>query len=1236
MIESTGLARAGASAACWDGTRVAVVQVNISGTDVEGRPRSEVRIREREADADGFAGCCLALFHKRPIDSEAEWEHATMEIADRGHDRLAGRALSALADVWNPTQGGALATVAAPTIGDREEAADVCLIIRAVVALSGLSPPIVVAHSARVFADVWASDKWWTVLVAADGGPEGGPSSFAHVQRYLEANSRGFSELEFYGDKLLEPPSLERLQRAIFISTALEEAVRSSEDGPSRVDLPRLIDLQRRTENRTPARVWEVIRSQLHGIVASERFMVAPDAPNQAQGFVGDGPSVILELGTSNVDGLGRVRDLLGERVADQIRQAMEKKPLPSADILSKFPSASKAAPPPAKASPPPSDDVKARVSKDAGEVIAEIRSLPPGAARRAELSAQVCDLLKEDAPLDLFVAAKRTPGDRVAAGLTKLAPRWSGPREALEQPVSQIEADWLVTNGETILMTARRIGAETFAFWVPILVEALLRSADPPARLIEALLRTNQVGLDDSAALIRHSTESTDFVRQRALELWTSGHKLMGLETWLPRPTKATLDEGWDRLPEPNNDNPPTPEAYSDRVATLLWGFASRARHNRPTLAWARSAAGAVEDNADVMALRSLLHSAATWLVFARDLWLTGYGRLLDGVPFDDSHLEYIARDVRPDVEIDERHLFAPGTPSGLADIASERLAPWLRAARWTAQWPKEGDGPVEAVVEAWQSNDEGNRRAVHRYAWSMVAAKSPQPRAVWLERAWNAWKAQAGPQEPSIQFLKSFPAYLQVDLVALGLARLSEVQIMAKTSLPLINVFLLRGGGGFEAAVLYEIPVTSTWSMVAALPPAVSLPDDVTAARGEQDAVIQAAATVLDQLSMPFCLGVWNHTALSWREGRHAWVSSDGRVVCLNTDREPSWYEPMRSGFGGEPTQRMLAVVGAGNAPDEMLDAAPRARVMGRRAGRGATNGGSPWLSARNTALLAVLAVLVMTAGAMAFLLSGPSTPAPAEEPVAGPAAASEAVAASAAANGTPAGSAAERSPAAPPPPAPPPPAAVAKKAAACPFSPDNVCQLLRKTAPGAAAFCTHLRKSRTPFATVVANPARGPVCLKRKKWPKATARVYDKRSRRENQQFNSLLSELTGTACQVFQRRGCGKGECPSITANLKEGLHDLVAKRFARMLHNKAADRAVPNLTVEMPARLMDPRRKTGTAWLLQALPVSCAWVTLGHLDARLRGRDRVMARDFDRVQKLLPPFSETLARVQSSQ
>ena len=148
--------------------------------------------------------------------------------------------------------------------------------------------------------------------------------------------------------------------------------------------------------------------------------------------------------------------------------------------------------------------------------------------------------------------------------------------------------------------MTARRVGAEAFQFWVPILVEALLRSMQPPARLIEALLRTNLVGLDDAAALIRHSTAATDFVRHRALQLWTSGHKLMGLETWLARPTTALLEESWPRLPEPvpnpatAGDPPPPAEQLKDGLATLLWGYAARVRHEMPAFEWAQRGRGA------------------------------------------------------------------------------------------------------------------------------------------------------------------------------------------------------------------------------------------------------------------------------------------------------------------------------------------------------------------------------------------------------------------------------------------------------------------------------------------------------------------------------------------------------------------------------------------------------------------------------------------------------------------
>ncbi|MEO1334168.1 MAG: hypothetical protein AAFV29_00935, partial [Myxococcota bacterium] len=973
LEESTGLARAGAAAVCWDGQMAAVVQVHIAGTDIEGRPQSEVRIREREADANAFAGFCLALFHKRPIESEAEWDHATLEIADRGHDRLAAPVLSSLSQLWTPSK-AALAAMPAPTVGVREEAADACLTIRAVVALSGLPAPVVVAHSSRSFASVWGSEKWWTLLIANDAPDDSGPSSFAHVQRFLQTNSRGFSELQFYGDKLLEPPSLERLQRSVFISTAVEESARRSSTGPTFVDLPRLIDLQRRTETRSPPRVWEVIRSQMHNVVASDRFVPAPNAPTQVHGYVGDSHAVILELGESSLQSLVRVRDLLGERVADQVRLAIEER-LPVDDAIH---SASKTV---AQQS---NHVVKLRLAREGARVIDEIRALPAGAARRVELSALVCDLMQDKTPLDLFVAAKRSPSDRVANGLTKLAPRWSGPPEALQRPVSELNADWLVDNGETVLMTARRIGADTFSFWVPILVEALLRAASPPSRLIEALLRTNLVGLDDSAALIRHGSTATDFVRSRTLELWTSGHRLMGLEAWLPRPTQNTIDEVYERLPKPADDDPPVIEGLADPLATLLWGFASRIRHDRPSIAWARAAAERVEDNADVMALRALLHQSSTWLPLARDLWLTGFGRLLEGVPFDSTHLEYVARDVRGDDDIEERNLLARGTPSAMTELATDRLIPWLRAYRWADDWINDRPSAVEHLVGAWRSADASNRRAIRNYAWSMVASRSPQPRPVWLDRAWTAWTSQAGPEETRVSFLKSFPTYLQVELVALGHVSLGEVEIMAKTSLPLINVFILRGTGTFEAAVLYEVPVSATWSLVTALPPGVALPDSIAQASGEQQDILQSAATALDELAMPFCLGIWNHTALSWKEGRHAWVASDGRVVCLNTDREPSWYDPMRNGFGGDPTQRMLAVAAAASAPDEMLEASPRAHVV-KGHGRGRRDASLDLLRGRSRvgALLGI-ALLFLAAVAGTFFFWNRPTAAPLSDAV------------------------------------------------------------------------------------------------------------------------------------------------------------------------------------------------------------------------------------------------------------
>ncbi len=1208
LEESTGLARIGASAACWDGSTVAVVQVHIAGTDVEGRPKSEVRIRERPASADAFAGCCIALSHKRPIDSEAEWEHATLEIADRGHERLAGRTLSALSELWTPvsntaslttltgaTRSGPLATLTAPKVGAREEAADACLIIRAVLALSGLPAPVVVANSPRSFADVWSSDNWWTVLVANDAPEATGPSNFAHVQRFLETNPRGFSELEFYGEKLLEPPSLERLQRAVFISTAIEESARRGDDGgPTYVDLPRLIDLQRRTESRAPARVWEVIRAQMHTVVASDRFAPAPTTPTQVQGFVGDTQAVVLELGTSSLETLVRVRDLLGERVAEQVRVAIEER-MPIDEAIM---SASKTV---AQQS---NHVVKLRLSKEPDAVLRELRELPPNAARRAELSALVCDLLKANAPLDVYVVAKRTPKDRVAKGLTKLAPRWSGPPEALHQPVSKIDAEWLVNHGETILMSARRVGAETFAFWIPILVEALLRSQRPPSRLMEALLRTNQVAIDDAAALIRHGTDATDFVRQRALELWTSGHQLPGLEPWLPRPTKPMLDSAWDRLPEPTDDRVPVAEQLHDPLATYLWSYAARMRHGRPAEAWAEKAAERVQTSADVMAVRALLHHGSTWLPFARDVWIAGYGRLLEGVPFDASHIEYIARDVGPQTDADEVKLLAKGTPTALADIATERLIPWLRANRWT----RDPATAVEAVIGAWQSNDEGNRRAVQRYAWSMVATRSPQPRPVWLQAAWSGWKDQASDDQPTVHFLKSFPAYLQVELVNLGRANLSEVDVMTKTSLPLINVFQLRDGGSFEAAVLYEVPVASTWSLVAALPTGVSLPDAIVTSHGDQQEALQAAATALDELAMPFCLGVWNHTALAWKEGRHAWVASDGRVVCLNTDREPVWYESMHAGFGNDHAHRMLAVAIASDAPDEMLETAPRARVV-----RGSGGGGSKLaLSALGSrfGLIAATALVSIFATAAAFHLTGDDA-----VPIAAvPAVAEPPPAEGAPANGTPA------------------PRPQAAAATACPFEVGAMCGLLKDRYPGAARYCQHLQQADRPFAAMVANPSKGPRCLKQSRAPKSTARQFDQRYRKDVRAFRSMLGELSATACAARVREGCGAGSCPSVERPLREALLNLLAKRFARLLHNRTADRAVPDLAAPMPHELRDTKSDSATVWLGLALPASCAWKTLAASNKRLAQSERQIARDFSRLKDKLPSHDVMLSRL----
>lgn len=1199
LEESTGLARAAAAAVCWDGTMAAVVQVHIAGTDAEGRPRSEVRIREREADINAFAGCCLALFHKRPIESEAEWDHATLEIADRGHDRLAASTLSALSQLWNPTGPAALATLPAPTIGVREEAADVCLIIRAVLALSGFQPPVVIAHGVRSFGHLWTSDKWWTLLVATDAPVDWGPPEFAEVQKFIEMSPRGFSELEYYGEKLTEAPSLDRLQQAVFISTVVDAVARPmSESGPTFVDLPQLVSQQRKTAAHVPPRVWEIIRAQLHGIVASDRFVGAPDSATQVHGYVGDSPSVVLEIGATSLQALQFVRELLGERVADQVRLAIEER-LPVDDAIL---SASKTV---AQQS---NHVVKLRLAREQARVIDEIRVLPRNAARRVELTALVCDLLKSDAPLDMYVGAKRPPNDRVAAGLIKLAGRWSGPPEALEVPVSKIDAEWLVEHGEAVLTTARRVGAEAFTFWVPILVEALLRAATPPARLIEALLRTNLVGLDDSAALIRHSSSATEFVRHRALQLWTSGHKLMGLEIWLPRPTKALLDEVWDRIPAPDDAKAPANRLYSDGLATLLWEFAARVRHDGPSLEWARQAALMVESNPDRMAVRALLHHPSTWLPFARDLWVSGQGHLLEGIPFDAGHLEYIARDIRTDDNVDEQNLTAPGTPSSMTELAAERLIPWLRAHQWTDDWMADQPLAVEAVVNAWQSNDESQQRAIRRYAWSMIAARSKQPRSVWLERAWSAWQAQALPDDAPIHFLRSFPTYLQVELVALGHVSLAEVEIMPQTSLPLINVLLLRGGGSYEAAVLYEIPIASTWSLIVALPPGVALPEEIAEANGEQQDVLQRAASALDELTMPFCLGVWNHTAMNWKEGRNAWVSSDGRVVCLNTDREPTWYEPMRNAFGGESAQRMLAVTAAMDAPDELLETVPRARVV-RRGGQGRRGGGASDLlgvSPGRQRLFMVIAAVGLLVGALVYQLGFRGGPGAPVAPIGAQAAAQNEREAT---NGQPtAGAAAAETP--------------------CPYTTDGACSLLRSSYPGAAKFCQHLLDGEDSFAEVSKKPAKGPSCIRRLRSPKPVIQRYQERKQVDDETFRRLVDELTQTACAVRSARKCGEA-CPELTAGLRDAVLGLSAKAFARGLHNKSADRAVPNLTAAMKHTVEDPKEDSAEAWLQKAMPVSCSWRIVADANPELSEVDDAIAQDYDLLREKLPSHEQML-------
>ncbi len=1185
LEESTGLARAGAAAVCWDGQIAAVVQVHIAGTDHEGRPRSEVRIREKEADANAFAGSCLALFHTRPIESEAEWDHATLEIADRGHQRLAAPTLSALSQLWSSAP-APLAAVKGPALGAREEAADICLVIRAVLALSGLPPPVVVANSMRSFSSLWASDKWWTLLVASDGPTDTVPDRYEAALKFIQEHPRGFSELEEYGEKLLEPPSLDRLSRAIFIAQTVDDAIRRSDGGPTFVELPRLIDAQQRTEGRLPPRVWEVIRGRMHMITASDRYVADPELESQVQGFVGERHEVTLEIGSSSIHGLSQVRDLLGDRVGEQVRMAIEKR-LPAEDAIM---SASKTV------GQQSNHVVKLRLQRDPAQVIAEIRALPAHAPRRAELSDLACELLEGETPLDLYITAKRPPSDRVAGGLIKLAPRWSGPPEALELPVNRLDAEWLVANGETILMTARRVGADAFSFWVPLLVEAALRSVSTSPRLIEALLRTNQVGLDDSAALIRHSSTATEFVRNRTLELWTSGHRLIGLENWLPRPTKPVLDDVWERLPEPIDDKPPAAATYIDPLASLLWVYAARIRYSRDALRWAEEIGAAVQGSSDVMSVRALLHHHATWLPFARDLWLAGHGRLLDGVPFDIAHLEYIAKDVQATGVVEESRLLAPGTPDAMTELAAERLIPWLRAAGWTSDFSDEGGSAIEAVVSAWQSNDEGNRRAVSRFAWSMVAAKCPQPRRVWLERAWNVWAAKQAGETP-VQFLRSFPAYLQVELVGLGHVSLAEVEIMAKTSLPLINVFLVRSSGNFEAAVLYEIPVASTWSLVIALPPGVELPEEVVNAAGEQTEVLAMAATALDEMAMPFCLGLWNNNTLAWKEGRNAWVSSDGLVVCLNTDREPAWYEPMRAGFGSEPTQRMLSVAAATDAPDEMLSAVPRARVL-----RGTGVGGPSFdlLGGRRWALGAIIAVVVLVFGAVVYSQMGSSSDEPVEPP-------------ERERNGHP--SAAEASP---------------EAAAPCPFQVDATCDLLKPGFAGASVYCEHALAEASPYERLLADPSKGPRCLTRLRDPKARLREYQDRHQGDAADFRRMVAEVNATACEAWVDRGCTEDDCARLTEDVQAALVDVLAKRFARELHLTSADRAVPSLGETMPYDLRDPSTKTARAWIKQAMPVSCSWQIITGVRPQLNEATEGIAEDFDRLSKKLPAHDEALA------
>ncbi|MEM7676529.1 MAG: hypothetical protein AAF449_11050, partial [Myxococcota bacterium] len=210
----------------------------------------------------------------------------------------------------------------------------------------------------------------------------------------------------------------------------------------------------------------------------------------------------------------------------------------------------------------------------------------------------------------------------------------------------------------------------------------------------------------------------------------------------------------------------------------------------------------------------------------------------------------------------------------------------------------------------------------------------------------------------------------------------------------------------------------------------------------------------------------------------------------------------------------------------------------------------------------------------------------------------------------------------------------AAPAERPIECPYTRDRLCTLVGAQYPGAGAFCEYVARDDALFAPLVKNPSKGPTCLKRKRYPKATARVYAKRHAAEMPQTQILLEQLSLAACGRYARQGCADGGCASLTGRVTEAVVDLLAKRFARSLHNPSADRAVPDLDAAMPHNIEDPRRKTASAWLKTAMSVSCAWEVLSKHDPSLGRVENRIARDFDRLKKKLPAQTEAVALLKS--